>query len=332
MRIIRSYLATVITVMFQDQSGVIRTAVPDLKQSSYVIVSPVKDEERYIEATLRSVIGQTVRPLKWIIVDDGSSDATPQILQSVAKLHNWIEVLRIQREAIRDLGITEIKAFAKGYEQLNCDEFDFIVKLDCDLDLPPDYFERLLKEFEKNKRLGIASGMYLEDHDGKWLPAHMPDYHAAGASKMVRRSCFEEINGFILYRGWDTIDEIKAMTLEWETRHFRDLTFRHLKREGSAMGFGRTNALHGEIYYLTGGGIVFFLLKVLHRTATSMPPVLAGAAMLWGYLRCPLQGKKRLVSRSEAKFYRTTLNRRLLGQLQRVLSRAGAKGEVWSND
>jgi len=323
MRIIRRQAATVVTVILQDQSGSMGTAVPGLRQTSYVIVSPVKDEERYLEATLRSVIGQTVRPLKWIIVDDGSSDGTPRILQSIANLHNWIEVLRIQRNATRDLGITEIKAFAKGYERLTQDEFDFIVKLDCDLDLPPDYFERLLKEFEENKRLGIASGMYLEDHDGKWLAAHMPDYHAAGASKMVRRQCFEDISGFILYRGWDTIDEIKAMTQGWETRHFPDLTFRHLKREGSAMGFGRTNVLHGEVYYLTGGGMVFFLFKVLHRATTSMPPVLAGVAMLWGYLSCLLQGKKRLVSRSEAKFYRTTLNRRLFGRLQRLLGLAG---------
>jgi glycosyltransferase involved in cell wall biosynthesis len=306
--------------------------VGDFDQVRYVIVSPVKDEERYLELTLRSIIEQTVRPVKWVIVDDGSSDNTPRILERYTASHDWIQVVRIERDSKRDLGITEIRAFAAGYEWVKNVASEFIVKLDCDLRIPPDYFERVFAGFQDNGRLGIASGIYLEEHNGRWLPAHMPGYHASGASKVVRRRCFEDIGGFVLCRGWDTIDEIKAVMKGWETRHFPDVTFYHLRREGAAMGFGRTNMLHGEIYYLTGGGALFFLLKVLHRMGSALPPVLGGLAMLWGYLKCRLGGRSRAVSHEEARAYRRLLNRRLRNQFWRLLDRAKATEEIWSHE
>lgn len=301
---------------------------PNLSFVSYVIVSPVKDEERHVAITLRSVVNQTVRPIKWVIVDDGSVDGTPGTLMEFAANYEWIEVVRIDRGSERDLGITEIKAFAEGYERIRGQEFDFVVKLDCDLDLPPDYFERLFQEFANNQRLGIASGVYLESRQDKWLPVPMPDYHAAGASKTLRRQCFHDIGGFTLYRGWDTIDEIKAMSLGWECRHFPELEFRHLKREGSAMGPGQTNVLHGEIYYLTGGGLLFFILKVVHRSVYSRPLVLGGLAMLWGYLKCVLRGKRRSVNVVEARFYRRMLNGRLYAHARRFFKNPAIPARV----
>lgn len=296
---------------------------PDPTLSRYVIVSPVKDEEAYIERTLESVIGQTIRPVRWVIVDDGSSDGTPQILRTYAEKHDWIQVLRIERDSSRDLGVTEIRAFAEGYKTLVNEEYDLIAKLDCDLELPADYFERLILEFQKRRRLGIASGVYLEKPGHDWIPVSMPEYHAAGASKVVRRECFESIGGFVLQRGWDTIDEIKALMRGWETTHFTALTFYHLRCEGRAMGARRTNLLHGEIYYVTGGGVMFLALKLLHRCFRSRPYVLGGLGMLWGYLRCVVSGKKRGVNVEEARFYRKLLNGRLLDQTRRFAENAG---------
>src|SRR5713101_7162357 len=113
-------------------------------RGSYVMVSPVKDEERYIETTIQAVLNQTVRPTLWIIVDDGSQDATPDILLRCAAAHDWIRVLRIDRDAARLPGSGVIRAFTAGYRSIGDTAFDFIVKLDCDLDLPRDYFEQLL--------------------------------------------------------------------------------------------------------------------------------------------------------------------------------------------
>ena len=108
-----------------------------------------------------------------------------------------------------------MRAFAQGLSAASDLAFDYVVKLDCDLELPDDYFARLLAHFEAEPRLGIASGVYLEENaTGHWQPVAMPDYHAAGASKVVRMECFHDIGGFVCERGWDTVDEVRAVDLE----------------------------------------------------------------------------------------------------------------------
>jgi hypothetical protein len=148
----------------------------------------------------------------------------------------------------------------------------------------------------------------------------MPAYHAAGASKVVRRQCFEQIGGFVAAKGWDTVDEIRAGLRGWQTGHFDDIRFQHLKPEGMAMGTLHTQRFHGEIYYQTGGGALFLLLKAAHRIVSAGPPVLGGLAMLWGYLAALLSGQARLVSEDEARFYRALLNRRLTQPVTKLLA------------
>ena len=287
---------------------------------SYVIISPVRDEERYLEGTIKAVLQQTIKPLRWVIVDDGSRDRSPQILQRYAKEHPWITVLRNERSGERQLGVTEIKAFSAGYQLIENMPFDYIVKLDCDLELPQDYFERVLSRFESDKELGIASGIYLEDKDQTWTAVTMPEYHAAGASKVIRGECFRQIGEFTHYRGWDTIDEIRAQMRGWKTCHFADIAFRHLRTEGSAAGSLETNSMHGEIYYLTGGNSFFLLLKVLHRCWNGRPLILGGLMMLGGFLRPLLSGTPRAVTDEEASFYRSMLNRRIVARMNKLLN------------
>ena len=138
----------------------------------------------------------------------------------------------------------------------------------------------------------------------------MPFYHAAGACKVMRRKCFEEIGGFIVAAGWDTVDEIRAMTQGWRTGHFKDLRVKHHKIEGSGIGQLKTSAMHGEIYYLTGGSKLFFVLKVLHRIR-SKPYVLSAFALLLGYLKAFKKQKTPLVTKAEARCYQAILNKRL---------------------
>jgi biofilm PGA synthesis N-glycosyltransferase PgaC len=282
----------------------------------YVVISPAKDEEARIEKTLQSVIAQTIRPARWVLVDDGSTDRTLEIMEQYARQHDWIRILRTERSAERKLGTAEIRAFAAGYETVKDLSFDFVVKLDTDLELPPDYFELLLSKFHADDRLGIASGIYLEKLPQGWVPVPMPSYHASGASKMVRTRCFEEIGGFPLFPGWDTADEIKAQFRGWETRHFEDVKFHHLRIEGSAMGSIKTNALHGEVYYVCGGGLLFFLFKVAGRCLMGRPFLTAGLAMARGYFKAWTTAKPRLVDDREAKFYKNQLNQRIFGWLR----------------
>lgn len=280
--------------------------------NTYVIISPVKNEEKYVETTIRGVLGQTVRPIHWVIVDDASRDNTLRIISRYAEKTPWIKVLRMEREANRQPGAPVIQAFAAGYKLIRSLTFDFVVKLDCDLDFAENYFEQLMARFVEDDKLGIASGIYLEKNENGWLPVRIPAYHAAGASKMVRRKCFDEIGGFVPSCGWDTVDEIRAQTLGWRTRHFEELRFYHLKNEGSAIGFFRTSLMHGEVFYLTGGGNLFFLLKVLHRMLFGRPFFLRGVAMLLGFLKPWISRRPRLVNDAEARFYQQLLNRRLV--------------------
>jgi glycosyltransferase involved in cell wall biosynthesis len=282
------------------------------RTGNYVVISPAKDEGPYIEKTIKSMIGQSLTPRSWIVVDDGSQDGTAQIVARYAKQYSWIKASPLVRDSERKPGSAVISAFMAGYELIKNDHFDFVVKLDCDLEIPEKYFETLISRFQADSKLGIASGIYWEASGQDWKPVRMPKYHAAGCSKMVRAECFREIGGFIPKRGWDTVDEIRAQVMGWKTCHFEDISLRHLKSEGTGIGFSRTNLMHGQIYYLTGGGTLFLLLKCLHRLFFGKPIFVGGVMMLVGFIRAHLKGEPRLVSDGEAVRYRRLLNERIL--------------------
>lgn len=285
---------------------------------NYLVISPVKDEARYIERTLRSMVQQTLKPALWLVVDDGSADPSADLVGQYAAEHDFIKLVRNKRGSVRKTGVAEVLAFNIGYELVRNWEFDCVVKLDGDLSFDADYFERLLKRFDENPRLGIASGIYLEPRGAEWKEIPMPSYHAAGASKVVRRECFEQIGGFIPERGWDTVDEIRAMAAGWHTTHFSDLRMKHWKPEGSGMGRLHTHYMHGEIYCRTRGTKMFLLLKVLHRML-SRPWVCGGLVMLWGYFHTIQKGCTPLVSESEARCYQALLKARVVNNVKRKL-------------
>lgn len=281
----------------------------------YALVSPVKDEARFIAQTLESVIHQNVLPARWVIVDDGSRDRTAAIVREYVPAIPWITLVRTAGGA-RQPGSAVIRAFNYGVQFLNQDCYDFLVKLDCDLSFAPDYFEKLLTRFHAEERLGILSGVYREARNGRVAVVAMPAYHAAGASKMVRTACFREIGGFIAERGWDTVDEIRAQVRKWNTGHLEDAVMDHLKPEGAGIGQMRTNVMHGEIAYTTGGGVCLFVAKTITRVLHGKPPFLAALALQYGYLRAALLRRPLLVTEPEARYYRSLLNQRLAARLR----------------
>jgi biofilm PGA synthesis N-glycosyltransferase PgaC len=284
---------------------------------SYVLVSPVKDEERYVELTLESVTRQTALPALWVIVDDGSTDGTTAIVSRYAKRHPFIKLVHHPDASARRPGSAVMRAFNHGLSSLGDQRYDLIVKLDCDLSFERDYFEQLLGRFASDAKLGIASGIYLEaDTAGSWSKVSMPPYHAFGACKVIRRKCFEEIGGFPVAAGWDTVDEIRAWHRGWKTRHYQELETKHHKREGSGIGPLRTSRMHGEIYYTTGGDPLFLVFKILHRL-TAAPLLMNAVALTVGYVAALLNGTPRLVTRAEARGYRRLLRRRLLERIRR---------------
>jgi glycosyltransferase involved in cell wall biosynthesis len=287
--------------------------------SSYVIISPVKDEEQYVELTLQSVIAQTVKPLLWIIVDDGSKDRTAEIVKPYVATHPFIRLVQHPDAGSRKLGSSEVRAFNFGLTLVCLTDYHFVVKLDCDLSFGPDYFDLLLEQFTRHERLGIASGIYLEPgRAGRWEEVVMPPYHAAGASKMIRRVCFEDIGGFTPAPGWDTVDELRAISRGWTTAHFRDITMKHHKHEGSTIGPVNTSIMQGEAYYRSGGSALFFVFKLLHRVVR-VPYLVSALGLLWGYMRATLRRAPILVTETEASCYKALLLGRLKSKVHSLL-------------
>lgn len=286
--------------------------------TAYVIVTPVRDEAPYIADTIESVLNQSLVPLAWVIVDDGSTDQTPAIIRERTQGIPWITVISTS-SCERRLGSAEVVAFDRGLAAIGGQtKFEFVVKLDGDVRFAADYFERVIGRMAGDARWGIASGVYCELRNGSWATIKMPPYHAAGASKVIRYECFNAIGGFVAKKGWDTVDEIRAGLRGWKTGHFGEIQFQHLKPEGMAMGMLRTHRFHGEIYYQTGGGVLFLLAKVGLRMVAARPFLIGGLAMLFGYLIPLVARKPRVVTDEEARFYRSMLNKRLTTSVARL--------------
>src|SRR5688500_14677021 len=165
----------------------------------YALITPCRDESKYARRTLDAIVNQTARPAVWVIVDDGSKDQTPAILAEYAAKVPWIKVVRRQDRGDRKLGGGVIDAFYTGYETIDPSEFDYVCKLDLDLDLPPQYFERLMDRMEADPRLGTVSGKpyYVEPRTGRAVSEMCGDENSVGMIKFYRTECFRQIDGFV---------------------------------------------------------------------------------------------------------------------------------------
>lgn len=250
----------------------------------YVIVTPARDEERNLRRTVAAVARQTLRPARWVIVDDGSSDGTPGIVAAAARLHPWICGVRRADRGGRLQGTGVVDACREGCARLEDVAWDFLVKLDADLSFAPDYFARCLAEFTADPSLGIGGGSIRPAGDDR-LPESPrdPAFHVRGATKIYRRECWQAIGGLVPAPGWDTIDELKANMLGWTTRTFPHIPLHHHRATGAADGALRTHVKFGRANYVAGYHPLFMAAKCARRLVR--PPYLLGAAALgWGYV------------------------------------------------
>jgi biofilm PGA synthesis N-glycosyltransferase PgaC len=248
----------------------------------YVIVSPVRDEERNLEACVRSIAEQTVRPREWILVNDGSTDRTGGLVDDAARAYAWISAVHRRDRGYRQPGTGVIAAFYEGYEQITSPDWRFVVKLDGDLVLPRDYFERCLTEFERDPKLGITGGTLYHLEQGARVFEPNPRFHVRGATKIYRRQCWTAIGGLLSAPGWDTIDEVKAQMLGWDTRSLPDVQALHLRPTGSADGSWRNAVKDGRANYVAGYHPLFLLARCV-RQAFARPYGLVAAGLLVGF-------------------------------------------------
>jgi len=271
----------------------------------YIIVSPVRDEERYIELTLESVICQTMKPILWVIVNDGSTDGTGKILDRYALKYSWIKVVHRRNRGYRAAGSGVISAFNAGYARIDIDNWDFIAKMDGDLSFDPDYFEKCFSAFANDDTLGIAGGTILNNRGGLLVVDSDgdPPFHVRGATKIYRRSCWDKINPLIQAPGWDTIDEVKANFYGWTTRTSRDIKLIQHKPTGGADGNWRNWFKNGLANYVTGYHPLFMLAKCMKR-AFQQPVFIASAALFLGFYSGYWQKMPRVQDRAVIRYLR----------------------------
>jgi glycosyltransferase involved in cell wall biosynthesis len=246
-----------------------------------VVISPCRDEEQFVELTLHSVVQQTRRPDRWIIVDDDSHDATPGIVSRYAAEHSWIELVRRQRGGERQLGPGVVAAFNAGLAHLGSDAFDAIAKLDCDLEFESDCFAAILAHFN-DTRVGMASGTTSLKVETQLVSERYTAYHVPGQAKFYRRGCFEQLGGLQPIYGWDIIDETDARRHGWTTLSDPTIVMVHHRLQGAALGTLRGRVIWGRGAYAIGSHPLFALARGLYRMA-ERPWVSGGLAFLWGF-------------------------------------------------
>jgi glycosyltransferase involved in cell wall biosynthesis len=284
--------------------------------TDYVLITPARNEVAYIEQPLRSVIAQTIRPLRWVIVSDGSTDGTDDVVQKYAAEHHWIELLRRPQRAERHFA-GKVDAFNTGYARVKALKYEVIANLDADISFAEDYLAFLLGKFSENPRLGVAGTPFLEGSATGGYRFSVDDVQ--GACQMFRRECFEAIGGYqrLSAGGIDLVAALSARAKGWETRIFTDRVCLHHRQSGSAQRTGMSLSLHsGRMDYFLGSHPAWEIVRSVYQMKNK-PYLLRGVLILVGYFSSMLRRVERSIPNELIELRRHEQMQRLKALLRR---------------
>jgi len=271
---------------------------------TYVLITPARNEAAFIEMTIGSVIQQSVRPLKWVIVSDGSTDGTDNIVLKYAASHDWIELVRLPDRRVRNFA-GKVSAFNAGYERVKDIDYDIVGSLDADISIDPDYFRFLLDKFLRNPRLGVA-GTPFREGDSQYDYRFSSIDHVSGACQLFRRECFESIGGYVPIKGGgiDVVAVVTARMKGWQTRSFPEKVCLHHREMGSGMHTGLNLPFKwGQKDYRLGGHPVWQMFRCVYQMKNK-PYVLGGILCFAGYFYAMFLNGQRSVSPELVEFRR----------------------------
>ncbi len=292
---------------------------------NYVVVTPANNEDPYIEKTIEAVVSQSLRPVKWVIVDDGSTDRTVQIVNEYLRKYDFIRLVKLRRAAGRSFK-RKVAAFNAGLELLKGTEYSFIGNLDADVSFAPDYYENIIAEFKKDPKLGIAGGIVYTKIGQKFVTHDTALDSVGGAVQLFRKECYDQVGGYLPLEcgGVDAAAEIMARMKGWTVRKFPGNRVWEHRRTGSA-GKGILAAKYNEgvRFHALGYSTVFYILRTVYKL--QVRPFLIGSTLaLLGFIyakmrRYPVHLPPQAVSylRSEQM---GKIRNRLFGRVDKTLS------------
>lgn len=269
---------------------------------NYYIVIPTYNEEKFIALTLQSIVEQTVLPSKVVVVNDGSTDKTVEIVNSFVEKYSFIAAVNKSSDAIHLPGSKVIQAFQKGLETLD-DNYDIMVKIDADLIFPSNYFETIIQHFQSDERIGMVGGFCYIEKNGEWILENLTDKdHIRGALKAYRKETFLQIGGLKPAMGWDTVDELLCKFYNWKVVTDESLHVKHLKPTGASYNKA-ARYKQGEAFYSLGYGFFITAIASLKLALRKGKPLLF-MDYIKGFWKAKAAKKPLLVTDEQAKFIR----------------------------
>lgn len=269
---------------------------------NYYIIIPTYNEEKFIALTLQSLVEQSVLPSKIVVVNDGSTDKTEEIVQSFVSKYPFITLVNETSDAIHLPGSKVIQAFQKGLETLD-EDYDILAKLDADLIFQKNYFETIIKHFKSDSQIGMVGGFCYIEKNNEWILENLTDKdHIRGALKAYRKETFKQIGGLKAAMGWDTVDELLCKFYNWKVVTDDSLHVKHLKPTGAS--YDKTARYkQGEAFYSLGYGFLITAIASLKLALKKKKPLLF-MDYLKGFWKAKSSNKELLVTNEQAKFIR----------------------------
>jgi len=258
----------------------------NLGSFKYIVITPCKNEGKNLPRLASSVVSQSVKPLLWVIIDDGSTDETPRVIQELKKKYKWIKSIRTNG-VVRDRGIHISKVLRRGYNfaEWFCRKakirFEYLSVIDGDMILEPKYFEKIISEFKKDIKLGIASGGLYHFKRGKLIREDVRESEPSGGEMVIRRVCFEDCGGFPVSYAWDTELNTKAKLRGWKTKRFEHVMAIETRDTGSVGGYWKGYVHKGKATYYLDFNPMYIILGSLKYSLKY--PYYLGIAYSYGY-------------------------------------------------
>jgi poly-beta-1,6-N-acetyl-D-glucosamine synthase len=278
---------------------------------NYVLITPARDEAEFIELTIRSIVNQTIRPLHWLIVSDGSTDGTDAIVERYCAKHDWMQLMRMSPRNQRDFG-GKARSFNAGWDRLKALPCDLVGNIDADLSFEPTLFEFLLAKFAENPRLGLAGAPFNEGQ-GTYDYRFSSVQHVSGACQLFRRQCFEDIQGYTPLKGGgiDVLAVLTARMKGWETRTFPEKVCIHHRTMGRSRHEGiRAHLALGEKDYVLGRHPLWELCRAIYQL-WRRPFIVGGLLLFMGYVWAALRRVERPMPPEVIAFQRAEQMHRL---------------------